>query len=635
MALIQTQGVRLSFGGPVILDDVQLSIEPGERVCLVGRNGEGKSCLMRLLSGKQEADSGDIHLAPETRVAYLPQEVPNDLQGTASDVVMAGLGEVGALLAEYESLTATVAENPDAKTLDRLQRVQDQISEENAWDLQRVAAGQLRSLQLPPDAPFASLSGGMKRQVLFASALVRKPNLLILDEPTNHLDIDAITRLEKFLLDFPGALLFVTHDRMFVRKLATRIVDLDRGHLTSWPGNYDLYLQRKRATLEAESAAWNRQDKKLAREETWVRQGIKARRTRNEGRVRALEKLRRERAERRDRVGTARISLQEARRSGKRVISVDGLSYSWQDQSIVAGLSVDIQRGDRIGFIGPNGCGKTTLVRLLLGELQPAAGTVELGTKLKVVYFDQLRSELDDDRTVQENLADGNETVVINGEPRHTIGYLGDFLFPPERARSPVSVLSGGERNRLLLAKMFIRQANLLVMDEPTNDLDTETLELLETLLINFKGTLLLVSHDREFLNNVVTSTLVFDGDGQVRNYAGGYDDWLNQRVQPSTGDTDMAARKRERGDDRRAKAKKRKKGLGFIETRDLASLPNEIEALEVEQAAILERISEPAFYRLPVGETAPVHTRLAEIESELERKYARWEALEALQKVD
>jgi ATP-binding cassette subfamily F protein uup len=629
MALIQANELSLAFGSAPVLDGVSLAIEEGERVCLVGRNGEGKSCLMRLLSGDQESDGGELHFAPHARVAYLPQEVPSDLEGTAADVVLQGLGEIGALLAEYEALTTAVGESADAKTLDRLQRVQDQIGEAEAWDMQRVAEGLLRGLNLPPDAPFASLSGGMKRQVLFASALVRRPNLLILDEPTNHLDIEAITRLEKFLQDFDGAVLFVTHDRMFVRRLATRILDLDRGKLMSWPGNYDLYLQRKEAWLDAEEAEWKREDKKLAKEEVWIRQGIKARRTRNEGRVRALKKLREERKERRDRVGKARISLHDAARSGKRIFTTEDLGFSWPDQTIVQGLTVDIQRGDRIGFIGPNGCGKTTLVRLLLGQLEPTSGRVSRGTKLKVVYFDQLRSELEDERTVQENLADGDDTVIINGEQRHTIGYLSDFLFPPERARSPVKVLSGGERNRLLLAKMFIQEANLLVMDEPTNDLDTETLELLETLLLGYKGTLLLVSHDREFINNVVTSTLVFDEDGTVRSYAGGYDDWLMQRVKPSP----KAPVKAEQSAGHAQTAPKKKtQKLSYMDARALGALPKEIEALEAEQAEIHLRIADPAFYQLPDAETAPVHARIAQIEAALLLKYERWETLEALQ---
>ena len=632
MALIQANDLSLAFGSAPVLDGVSLAIEEGERVCLVGRNGEGKSCLMRLLSGDQESDGGELHFAPHARVAYLPQEVPLNLEGTAADVVLQGLGDLGKLLAEYEALTLAVGESADAKTLDRLQEVQDQINEADAWDIQRVVEGQLRGLQLPTNAPFASLSGGMKRQVLFASALVRKPNLLILDEPTNHLDIEAITRLERFLLDFPGAVLFVTHDRMFVRKLATRILDLDRGALTSWPGNYDLYLTRKQAALDAEEAEWRRQDKKLAKEEAWIRQGIKARRTRNEGRVRALKRLREERKARRDRVGKARISLHEAERSGTRVFTAEELSFAWPDKTIVQDLTVDIQRGDRVGFIGPNGCGKTTLVRLLLGEIEPTGGRVSRGTKLEVVYFDQLRSELDDDRTVQQNLADGDETVIIAGEQRHTIGYLGDFLFPPERARSPVRVLSGGERNRLLLAKMFIQEANLLVMDEPTNDLDTETLELLETLLLNFKGTLLLVSHDREFINNVVTSTLVFDEDGRVRSYAGGYDDWLLQRVKAPSADAGKLSRKSTQESAAPGDKQRKPKKLSYMDARALESLPGEIESLEAEQAEIHLRIAEPSFYQRPDSETAPVHARLTEIEAALLLKYDRWETLEALQ---
>jgi ATP-binding cassette subfamily F protein uup len=623
--LVTAQDLSLAFSGAPVLDNAQLSIEMGERVCLVGRNGEGKSCLMRILTGDMEPDGGHVRRHADARIAYLPQEVPETLTGTANEVVLAGLGDEGDLLQEYEALSHQVASNSTDAALLQLQKVQDALDASNGWDLQQQVETQLQRLDLSPSTPFSELSGGMKRQVLLARALAGKPNLLILDEPTNHLDIRAIEWLEGLLTSFDGAVLFVTHDRMFLRRVATRIIDLDRGRLTSWPGNFERYQERKQAALENEDAEWARQDKKLAKEEVWVRQGIKARRTRNEGRVRALKGLRIERQDRRDRVGQVNLVLHEAQKTGKRVIEASDLTFAWPDKPIVQDLTANIIRGDRIALIGPNGCGKTTLIRLLLGELEPESGTVRLGTKLKVVYFDQLRAQIDPEKTVQENLADGNDTVVVGGQSRHVFGYLQDFLFSPDRARSPVRILSGGERNRLLLAKMFVSEANLLVMDEPTNDLDTETLELLETVLLSFKGTLLLVSHDREFINNVVSHSFVFDEDGEVRLYAGGYDDWLHQRPKPEK----TPAKERPVRPVKVAADKPKK--LSFKEKRDLEELPGQIEALESEQAQLHQQIQDPDFFKQEGNRVAEVNTRLEALESELMGHYARWEALELL----
>jgi len=624
--LVQAQDLSLAFSGAPVLDNAQLIIEMGERVCLVGRNGEGKSCLMRILMGDMDPDGGQVRRHPDARVAYLPQELPGTLTGTAYEVVLAGLGDDGDLLQRYEDWSHQVATDPTDNALAQLQEAQDALDASNGWDLQQQVETLLDRLNLSPTTLFNDLSGGMKRQVLLARALATKPNLLILDEPTNHLDIRAIEWLEGMLTSFDGAVLFVTHDRMFLRRVATRIIDLDRGRLTSWPGNFDQYQERKQAALENEDAEWARQDKKLAKEEVWVRQGIKARRTRNEGRVRALKRLRAERQDRRDRVGQVNLVLHEAEKTGKRVIETSNLSFAWPDQPIVQDLTANIIRGDRIALIGPNGCGKTTLIRLLLGELEPESGTVRLGTKLKVVYFDQLRGQIDPEKTVQENLADGHDMVVVGGRSRHVFGYLQDFLFSPERARSPVRILSGGERNRLLLAKMFVSEANLLVMDEPTNDLDAETLELLETVLLGFKGTLLLVSHDREFINNVVSHSFVFDDDGQVRLYAGGYDDWLQQRP---TAEKPPAPERTVPEPAKEPAAKPRK--LNFNERREIEALPGQIEALESEQTQLHQQIQDPDFFKQEGNRVTEVNERLEAIQSELTGLYARWEALDAL----
>jgi ATP-binding cassette subfamily F protein uup len=606
MALISLRDVVVSFGGPAVLTGVNLQIERGERVCLLGRNGEGKSALLQLLYGDVAADSGDIVRQPNLQVAYVPQEMPPGLGGTVLDIV----AQPGSNAAQEEADFLTVG--ADA---------------EGTWQPRQLGASVLTQLQVDPTVPFESLSGGLKRRVLLARALAQSPDLLLLDEPTNHLDIDAINWLETVLLRRSPTLFCVTHDRMLLSKLATRIVELDRGHLTSWSCDYDTFVQRKAAMLEVEAAQWAEFDKKLAQEETWIRQGIRARRTRNEGRVRALQTLRDIRRTRREQPGSARLQSQESERSGKLVIEAKGVSFSYDDRPLIRNFSTLILRGDKVGILGANGSGKTTLLRLLLQELAPQQGTVRLGTRLQIAYFDQLREQLDADKTVQDNVTDGSETVLINGKARHVLSYLQDFLFTPDRARSPVRILSGGERNRLLLARLLAKPANLVVLDEPTNDLDLETLELLEELLLDYTGTVLLVSHDRTFLNHVVTSTLVLEGQGRVKEYVGGYDDWWRQR-QPA------ASPKGGRASTKAAKPHsqpERPRRLTYQERRELEALPQQIEALEAEQEQLYQAMSDPVSYRQESQAIVTLKRRLAALEGELEAAYARWEMLEAL----
>ncbi|NOY63285.1 MAG: ATP-binding cassette domain-containing protein, partial [Gammaproteobacteria bacterium] len=543
MSLITLRDVSVSFGGPHLLNKANLQIEPNERVCLIGRNGEGKSTLLKVIMGEVETDEGQIESGDALRITALEQQVPHNIKGSVFDVVAQALGEQGELLKAYHHLLHDLSENADEKLLNQLERIQQQLDDTGAWQLEQRVEKVLSRLDLDPELEFSALSGGLKRRVLLARALLPEPDLLLLDEPTNHLDIDSIRWLEEFLCQFRGALLFITHDRTLLRRLATRIVELDRGIITSWPGDYDNYLRRKSEALEAEAKQNALFDKKLAQEEVWIRQGIKARRTRNEGRVRALKQLRVERQARRQQQGQARLRIQDHKASGKIVIEVDNASFSYGSTPCIRNFSTIIQRGDKIGIIGPNGCGKSTLIRLLLGELEAQQGSIKRGTRLEVAYFDQLRSHLDDEKTVADNVADGADKVIVNGHERHIISYLQDFLFPPQRARSPVSALSGGEKNRLLLAQLFAKPANFLVMDEPTNDLDVDTLELLEELLMEFKGTVLLVSHDRAFLNNIATSTLAFEGNGTFNDYVGGYDDWLRQRPAPAGNNPATAAK--------------------------------------------------------------------------------------------
>ena len=628
MALISLRNITLAFGGPPIFDGINLQIEAGDRLCLMGRNGSGKSTLLKLIGGELTQESGEIQRQQGLKVTQLTQDVPPDLSGSVFDVVASGMGNAAALLAEYHHVSHELAHDGSDRMLARLEALQKELEENDGWSLHQEVERVLNRLQLDADAEFTSLSGGTKRRALLARALVSSPDILILDEPTNHLDIDTILWLEEFLAKNVKTVLFVTHDRAFARRLANRVAELDRGRIYAFPCGYDEFVERREALLEAEITRQALFDKKLAQEEVWVRQGIKARRTRNEGRVRALKKLREESRQRRERLGTAKIQLQAADRSGALVAEALDVTFAFDGKSIVKNFSTTIMRGDRIGIIGPNGSGKTTLLRLLLGELEPQQGEIKLGSRREVIYFDQLREQLQLDKSVQENVGEGNDTLIINGQSRHIIGYLQDFLFSPERARSPVSILSGGERNRLLLAKLFTKPSNILVMDEPTNDLDAETLDLLEDLLQEYSGTLLLVSHDREFLNNVVSSTLVLTGDGTVRDYVGGYDDWLSQSAAETAAAAPVAAKTIQ---DKSKRQAERSRKLSFKDERELEALPERIAALEEEQTALHARLSDPDFYKNAGGETAVINARLAELEQELELAFLRWDELESL----
>jgi len=627
MALVSLQDIKVSFGGPLLLEGVDLSIDRGERVCLVGRNGTGKSTVMKLITGEIKPDGGKIVFQQGVKITLLTQEVPQSLSGSVFDVVSSAFGEQGKLLAAYHHVSAKLAHDHSEQLMAELEDVQHKFESAGGWQMQQRVDEILTRLKLPEDAEFSELSGGLKRRVLLARALAGAPDLLLLDEPTNHLDIDAIAWLEEFLLTFGGTLLFVTHDRMLLQKLATRIVDLDRGRLTSWPGNYQAYLDLKQAALDSEAVENAKFDKKLAAEEVWIRQGVKARRTRNEGRVRALKELRRTRSERREVIGAARMQMQEAERTGKLVIEATNVSHGYNGTAVIRELSTTIIRGDKIGIIGPNGSGKTTLLKILLGDLKPQQGTVKHGTNLEVAYLDQHRAQLDDAKTVQDNVANGSDHVTINGNRRHVIGYLQDFLFAPARARSPVKVLSGGERNRLLLAKLFTQPSNVLVLDEPTNDLDIETLDLLEELLMDYPGTVLLVSHDRAFINDVVTSTLVFEGDGRVNEYVGGYDDWLRQSTRKDK-PTAAPVRVVEKTS---ALAPQKQRKLSFKEQKELEMLPRRIEELDAEQQQIIAAMADPAFYRNSGDKVSATRARLDALEKELAKVYKRWDELEAL----
>ncbi len=627
MAIVSLRDISVSFGGPPVLDGISLGIDAGERVCLVGRNGEGKSSLLKVIAGDLPPDGGQILRGDEIRVARLSQGVPAKLDGTVFEVVSSGLGEAVDLLSRHRRITNRLESGGDETLLGELERVHHELDAGGGWRAGQRVDTVLSRLRLDADAAFSSLSGGVMRRALLARALVSDPDLLLLDEPTNHLDFGAITWLEKFLAFSRQALLFVTHDRMLIRRLATRILDLDRGRLTSWPGDYDTYLRRKGEALHAETVENARADRRQAQEEVWIRQGIKARRTRNEGRVRALEKMRHERAQRRETLGTARMGLQDAAASGKLVVEARDLSFHYGPEKVIDGCSATILKGDKVGLVGPNGSGKTTLLRLLLGDLQPLEGTVRRGANLKIAYFDQHREQIDGAISVGENVTGGGDFLTVNGRRRHVIGYLQDFLFSPERVRSPASVLSGGERNRLLLARLFSRPANVLVLDEPTNDLDMETLDLLEELLFEFSGTVLLVSHDRAFLNNVVTSTLAFEGEGAVREYVGGYDDWLRQRPSSERGEGAKKSSKKPR----RRSRDDRPRTLSFKEKRELENLPEEIETLEREQGELYTAMADPGFYRDGGEEVVRTTGRLAELERLINEGLSRWEELETI----
>ena len=593
MALITLRDITLAFGGPPLFDGINLQVEPGDRLCLMGRNGTGKSTLLKLISGELPPEGGEVIRSQGLRVALVSQEIPQDISGTVFEVV---------------------AQHPHA------------AAHSEQWQHEQQVERVLNRLHLDSEAPFDTLSGGTKRRVLLARALVAAPDILLLDEPTNHLDIETILWLEEFLARSITTCIFITHDRAFARRLANRIAELDRGRIYAFSCGYDQFVERREALLEAEITRMALFDKKLAQEEVWVRQGIKARRTRNEGRVRALKALREEYRQRRTRQGTATIRLQEAERSGRLVIEAHNVSFSYDNRTVLSDLSTTIMRGDKLGIIGPNGSGKTTLLRLLLGELEPQTGEVRQGTRLEIIYMDQMRDQLDPQKSVAENVGEGNDTLIIGGKSRHIIGYLQDFLFSPERARSPVSILSGGERNRLLLAKLFTRPGNVLVLDEPTNDLDAETLELLEDLLMEYSGTLLLVSHDREFLNNVVSSTLAISNDGTVKETVGGYDDWLREQ-QPETAPATTPKPVQEKTKPQKERPRK----LSFKEERELEALPELITNLEAEQEQIHSTLADPEFYKDAGPEVARLNSRLEELDAELLTSYGRWEALEAL----
>lgn len=621
MSLIQLQRVDFSIGGPLLLEHVDLSIEANERVCIVGRNGEGKSTLMKLIAGELKADDGEVRVQNGIVVARMAQEVPQDTAGSVFDVVAQGLGDLGLLLARYHHLLAE-------GDMDALGDVQTQIEAQHGWDLDRRVTDVLTRLELPGDTDFAALSGGMKRRVLLAQALVRKPDVLLLDEPTNHLDIEAIGWLEAFLRQFEGSIIFITHDRSFLRALATRIVEIDRGQLTDWPGDYDNYLRRREERLHAEAQANSHFDKKLAQEEVWIRQGIKARRTRNEGRVRALKALRVERSQRRELSGNVKMTMAHAQASGKKVIDLEHVHQSYGGRVLIENLSTTIMRGDRVGIIGPNGAGKSTLLKIMLGELKPDRGHATLGTGIQIAYFDQHRVQLNDQLNALDNVAEGREFIELNGSRKHIIGYLQDFLFSPERARAPITRLSGGERNRLLLAKLFAQPSNLLVMDEPTNDLDVETLELLEELLTQYQGTLLLVSHDREFLDNVVSSTLVLEGEGKIGEYVGGYTDWLRQR--PSALAPSIKSLESKTVAAAAAPVAEAKRKLSYKDARELEQLPKRIETLEADIAARSEAMNDPDFFRQDNAALTKANEALSKLQAELDTAYARWAELDS-----
>jgi ATP-binding cassette subfamily F protein uup len=625
MSLITLNDVTIAFGHKSLLNRANLQIDNGERVCLVGRNGTGKSTLLNVLRGALAPDEGTVWRMDTLRIAHLEQDVPADLSATVYQTIAAGLPELGQVLTEYHDASHAIVDD-DPASLQRLAQLQQRIDDLGGWNLSQKVELVLSRLALPPDLLVSECSGGMRRRVMLGQALVSEPDVLLLDEPTNHMDIEAITALEELLLTFHGATVFITHDRTLIRRLATRIIELDRGALVSFPGNYDEYLSRKQRMLETESRENANFDKFLAEEEVWIRQGIKARRTRNEGRVRRLEALRDERRQRVGRQGSVGFDVDSSARSGQIVAALENVSFGYEGRTLVRDLTMTVRRGDRIGIIGPNGCGKSTLLRLLLGQLAPQSGQVTLGTQLKIAYFDQQRAQLDPDKTVRQNVSEGSDQVTIGGRSRHVIGYLGDFLFPPERANSPVASLSGGERNRLLMAKLFTQPANLLVLDEPTNDLDAETLELLEELLEEFSGTLLLVSHDRTFIDNVVTSVLAFEGDGMWSEYVGGYQDWLRQaraRRKPSpTVPIDPQRPAAMKG----AAPKKR---LSYKDQRELEAMPRTIDALETEQARLQHQIADREFYRQDKPAIAATLASLDGVNERLAAAYARWEQLE------
>ncbi|RWX57266.1 ATP-binding cassette ATPase Uup [Photobacterium chitinilyticum] len=640
MALIKISNAQLAYGDHALLDRAEFLLQPNERVCLVGRNGAGKSTLMKVIDGEVLLDDGTIQRQSELTVSRLEQDPPRNAEGTVFDYVAEGLAEIGQVLREYHHLLDLIAVDPSESNINKLARAQSKIDHANAWQFDNKIASVLEHLQLDAQTLLKDLSGGWQRKAALARALVCDPDILLLDEPTNHLDVSTIEWLEGFLKEFRGSIIFISHDRAFIRSMSTRIVDLDRGQLASFPGDYDNYLEAKEEMLRVEAEQNAEFDKKLAQEEVWIRQGIKARRTRNEGRVRALKQLRRERSERREVVGKADMKLQDANRSGKIVFEAEHISYSYGDKPIINDFSFNVMRGDRIALIGPNGCGKSTLLKVMLGKLEATQGHFHCGTKIEAAYFDQYREVLDPEKTVMDNLADGKQEVTVNGRTRHALGYLQDFLFHPRRARTPVKALSGGEKNRLLLAKLFLKPNNLLVLDEPTNDLDIETLELLEEILANYQGTLLLVSHDRQFVDNTATTSWLFEGNGVIDEYVGGYHDAQEQRANSLTqiakeqaAQIEAAKKKKDESNQRQETRSRSGKKLSYKLQKELEDLPKKIEELENEIAQLQESINDPAFFQDVKNDTQATLNRLAAVEEEFEQAFERWEELEAMQK--
>ena len=639
MNLMQLKNASILFGQPPLIDGASLNIQSGERVCVVGRNGSGKSTLLKVIAGETKLDEGQMILPNGTVVSRLPQDPPQDISGDMFDYVAEGLEDVAQILKDYHHITNIIGSDPSEKNLNRMQELQEQLDSRNAWQFETRISNVLTQLQLKPDQILSELSGGWRRKAALARALVSEPDLLLLDEPTNHLDIEMVQWLEKALLNYNGAIIFISHDRAFIRKLATRIVDIDRGQVVSYPGNYETYLAQKAHDLEVEQTTNREFDKKLAKEEVWIRQGIKARRTRNEGRVRALKALRDEYSSRRNVTGSAIINRNAGGKSGKRVFETEGLYFNIEDKLLVQDLDLLITRGEKIALIGGNGCGKSTLIKLLLGELEASKGEIFRGTNIEVAYFDQHRSTLELDKSVIDVIADGKREVTFNGGTRHVIGYLQDYLFSPDRINAPVSTLSGGEKNRLILAKLMLKPSNLLVLDEPTNDLDVETLELLESLLVDYDGTVLLVSHDREFVDNVVTSSLVFEGNGIIKQFVGGYTDmrnWYDEK--------ELLAKKMNEDHEKRAKTQialekpvaststRSNKKLSYKVIKELEDLPKKIEKMEEELEGLQVQVNSADFFQKDADATQPVLDKLTNIEQLLSVAYKRWDELESLQ---
>ena len=630
MALIGLHDISLTFGTEPLFENINFQLGNNERVALLGRNGAGKTTLMKLIAGQIQPNRGTLSYQKNIQVTHLPQEIPTKISGTVYNIVLSGLEGRAQLLIEYDQVIHSLETNPSDSLMKRLDQLQTEMDTQRAWETQLQVEKVLSIMKLDPHQPVENFSGGQKRKVLLAKALVQEPDILLLDEPTNHLDIDSIQWMENFLKEYKGCIFFVTHDRQFLSHLANRIMELDRGKILTWDCDYKTFLNRKQLALENESTERALFDKKLAQEEIWIRQGVKARRTRSEGRVNALIKLREEKKAQRQLLGKAKITIQEAELSGSKISKVENISFSYAEKKIVQDFSTMIMRGDKIGIVGPNGSGKSTLIRIVLGILQPQKGTISLGTHLQINYFDQLREQLHENKSIQENVSGENETVTINGKTKHVMAYLQDFLFSPERARTPVKLLSGGERNRILLAKLFAQPSNLLIMDEPTNDLDIETLELLEELLSSYSGTLILVSHDREFLNNVVTSTWVMQGDGKVHEYAGGYDDMLAQK---SIQETEPPPQEIQSTSPTKTTPtpKNQSKKISFKELRELETFSSKIETLDNEHKQIIQEISDPLFFQKDPKEMNQIKTRLSNIEIELNNAYQRWDYLENL----